>query len=234
MTVFDTQQTDLLLTTTRAVRKRLDLERPVPREVVLECIELATHAPSPGNNQRWRWVVVTDAGKKHAIAELYAASYAAYIAPRKAMIAADDDDRWRITASSDHLADHMAECPVLVIPCLLEARPDQITGEAPAGFWGGILPAVWSFQLALRSRGLGSALTTLHLNHEREVGEILAIPETVTQAALLPVAYTKGTDFRPARRRPAVEVTYFDQWGVKATPAGEPRPGVPSDHHVRR
>jgi nitroreductase len=212
---FDTAQTDRLLTTTRAVRKRLDLGRDVPREVVLECIQLATQAPSPGNNQRWRWMVVTEGAKKHAIAELYGKSYAAYIAPKKELIAVDDGARWRMTGSSDYLADHMAEVPVLVIPCLLEARPEEVTGEKPAGFWGGILPAVWSFQLALRSRGLGSALTTLHLNYERQIGELLGIPDTVTQAALLPVAYTKGTDFAPAARRPAAEVTYFDQWGVK-------------------
>jgi nitroreductase len=212
---FDTTQTDRLLTTTRAVRKRLDLQREVPREVVLECIQLACQAPSPGNNQRWRWVVVTDAEKRRAIAELYGKSYAAYIAPKKEMIAADDDARWRITGSSDYLADHMAEVPVLVIPCLLETLPADATGERHAGFWGGILPAVWSFQLALRSRGLGSALTTLHLDYEREIGELLGIPDTVTQAALLPVAYTKGVDFGPAARRPAAEVTYFDRWGVK-------------------
>ena len=212
---FDTSQTDRLLTTTRAVRKRLDLEREVPRAVVLECIQLATQAPSPGNNQRWRWMVVTDEGKKRAVAELYARSYAAYIAPKKQMIAVDDEARWRMTGSSDYLADHMAEVPVLVIPCLLQKLPADATGEQHAGFWGGILPAVWSFQLALRSRGLGSALTTLHLDYEREIGELLGIPDTVTQAALLPVAYTKGTDFQPAARRPAAEVTYFDQWGVK-------------------
>jgi nitroreductase len=212
---FDTTQTDGLLTTTRAVRKRLDLQREVPRDVVLECIQLACQAPSPGNNQRWRWVVVTDVEKRRAIAELYAKSYAAYIAPKKEMIAADDDARWRITGSSDYLADHMAEVPVLVIPCLLETLPADATGERHAGFWGGILPAVWSFQLALRSRGLGSALTTLHLDYEREIGELLGIPDTVTQAALLPVAYTKGVDFGPAARRPAAEVTYFDRWGVK-------------------
>jgi nitroreductase len=212
---FDTGQTDRLLTTTRAVRKRLDLDRPVPREVVLECIQLATQAPSPGNNQRWRWVVVTDPDKKGVIGELYGKSYAAYIAPRKEMIAPDDDARWRMTGSSDFLAERMADVPVLVIPCLLETLPADASGEQFAGFWGGILPAVWSFQLALRSRGLGSALTTLHLNYEREIGDLLGIPDTVTQAALLPVAYTKGTDFAPALRRPAAEVTYFDQWGVK-------------------
>jgi nitroreductase len=213
---FDTEQTDRLLTTTRAVRKRLDLTRPVPREVLLECIQLATQAPSPGNNQRWRWMVVSDPEKKRVIADLYGKSYAAYIAPRKELIAPGDDARWRMTGSSDYLASHLADVPVLVIPCLLETLPDDATGEQHAGFWGGILPAVWSFQLALRSRGLGSALTTLHLNHEREVGEVLGIPDTVTQAALLPVAYTTGADFAPAARKPAAEVTYFDEWRVKA------------------
>jgi len=212
VTDFDLSQTDRLLTTTRAVRKRLDLDRPVEREVVLECIQLATQAPSGGNGQRWRWVVVGDPDKKRAIGELYARSYADYMAPKRELIAEDDHTRLRMTGSSDHLAAHLAEVPFLVIPCVLDVLDPAASGEAHAGFWGGILPAVWSFQLALRSRGLGSAWTTLHLNHERAVGELLGIPDSVTQVALLPVAHTVGTDFRPAPRRPAAEVTYFDTW----------------------
>ena len=215
MTAFDTDQTDHLLTTTRAVRKRLDLTRPVERAVILECITIATQAPSGANAQRWRWMVVTDPDKKKTVADYYAASFADYIAPKRELIAPGDHASVRMTDSASYLADHLAEVPVLVIPCVLD-RPPTEGGEGPAGFWGGILPAVWSFQLALRSRGLGSAWTTLHLNYERDVGEALGIPPTVTQTALLPVAYYTGDDFKPAPRRPAEELTYWNDWKVTA------------------
>lgn len=212
---FDLAQTDRLLTTTRAVRKRLDLARPVEREVVLDCLRIATQAPSGGNRQRGRWIVVHDQAKKKAIADLYAQAYDAYIAPQLAVLDPDDRASVRMVESSRYLADHMADVPLLVIPCVLDRlAADERTAEV-AGFFGGILPAVWSFQLALRSRGLGSAWTTLHLEYEREVGEILDIPETVTQVALLPVAYYHGEDFRPAPRRPVEEVTYVDSWRAR-------------------
>jgi nitroreductase len=214
---FDLSETDRLLTTTRAVRKRLDFQRPVEPEVLLECIQIATQAPSGSNAQRWRWMIVTDPEKKQAIARYYDMSFRDYIAPKLELIGPDDHSSVRMTGSATFLADHMADVPALVIPCILD-RPPEGGDEAQAGFWGGILPAVWSFQLALRSRGLGSAWTTLHLNYEKEVGEILGIPPTVTQAALLPVGYYTGDDFKPAPRRPAHEVTYWDRW--KATRAG--------------
>jgi nitroreductase len=209
---FDLVQTDRLLTTTRAVRQRLDLARPVESEVVLECLRIAAQAPSGGNRQRWRWMVVRDGAKKEAVASLYAKSYAAYIAPRLEMLQPDDHASVRMTASSTYLAEHMAEVPVLVIPCVLDRLAADATAEQQASFYGGILPAVWSFQLALRSRGLGSAWTTLHLDYENEVGDLLEIPRTVTQVALLPVAYYTGDDFRPAPRRPIEEVVYLDTW----------------------
>jgi nitroreductase len=209
---FDLATVDHLLTTTRAVRKRIDIERPVEPEVLLECLRLATQAPSGGNIQRWRWVVVTDPEKKAFVADRYAASFAPYIAPRKAAVAPDDVRSLRMIESAEHLAERMADMPVLVIPCTLEQPPPDATHEELAGVYGGIFPAIWSFQLALRSRGLGSALTTLHLVHEREVGEALGIPETVTQVALLPVGYYTGADFRPAPRRPVEEITYWDAW----------------------
>ena len=209
---FDLAQTDRLLTTTRAVRKRLDLARPVERGVVLECLRIATQAPSGGNRQRWRWVVVRDGPKKKAIADLYERAYDAYIAPQLALLDPDDRASVRMVESSRYLADHMAEVPLLVIPCVLDRlEPGAGTTEV-ASYYGGILPAVWSFQLALRSRGLGSAWTTLHLDYEREVGELLDIPETVTQVALLPVAYYRGEGFGPAPRRPIEEITYLDGW----------------------
>jgi nitroreductase len=211
MTEFDLQQTDRLLTTTRAVRKRLDLDRPVEPAVLLECLDIATQAPSGANAQKWRWLVVTDQAKKQKIREYYAKSFAAYIAPKKELIEPGDVRSIKMTDSATYLADHLAEVPVLVIPCVLD-RPPAADGEQQAGFWGGILPAVWSFQLALRSRGLGSAWTTLHLNYEKEVAEILGIPHTVTQTALLPVAYYTGEGFKRAPRRPVPEVTYWNAW----------------------
>ena len=211
MSEFDVEQTDRLLMTTRAVRKRLDLARPVDPSLITDCLRVATQAPSGSNAQRWRWVVVTDADTKRAIADLYRRSFEAYIAPKADAIAGDPYSM-RMTGSATYLAEHMGEVPVLVIPCVLDRPPPTDDGEAKAGFWGGILPAVWSFQLALRSRGLGSAWTTLHLNHEREVGELLGIPDTVTQAALLPVAHYTGDGFKVAPRRPVEELTYWNAW----------------------
>jgi nitroreductase len=209
---FDLDQTDRLLTTTRAVRLRLDLRRPVEPAVVLDCLRVAAQAPSGGNGQRWRWVLVRDPDKRSAIADLYAASFAAYIAPRRAALQPDDHAGRRMIESAQHLADHMAELPLLAIACVLDRVPPDATSEELAGFYGGVLPAVWSFQLALRSRGLGSALTTLHLTYEREIADVLGIPDTVTQVALLPVAYSTGDEFRPAPRRPVEEITYWDTW----------------------
>jgi nitroreductase len=211
----DLDAVDHLLTTTRAVRKRIDLDRPVEPEVVLECLQLASQAPSGGNGQRWRWVVVADEAKKAAVADRYAESFARYIAPKRAMLRPDDAAGQRMIASASYLADTMARMPLLVIPCSLDQLDATANAEQLASLYGGIFPAIWSFQLALRSRGLGSALTTLHLDYEREVGEVLGIPETVTQVALLPVGYFTGEDFRPAPRRPVAEITYWDSW--KAT-----------------
>ena len=217
MSEFDLTQTDRLLTTTRAVRKRLDLERPVEPSVLLECLEIATQAPSGANAQKWRWLLVTEQDKKRKIQEYYAESFADYIAPKRALIEPDDVRSIKMSDSASYLADHLADVPVLVIPCVLDRPPTEPGGEGPAGFWGGILPAVWSFQLALRSRGLGSAWTTLHLTYEQEVGKLLGIPDTVTQVALLPVAYYTGEGFQPAPRRPIDEVTYWNGWRLKAT-----------------
>lgn len=213
---FDLEQTDRLLTTTRAVRKRLDLERPVEREVINDCLRIASQAPSGSNAQRWRWVIVTDDRKRARIGELYRRSFAAYMAPKLGLIEPDDHASLRMSGSAAHLAEHLGDVPVLAIPCVLDRVAPDAPAEELAGFFGGILPAVWSFQLALRSRGLGSAWTTLHLDYEREIGELLGIPETVTQVALLPVAYVTGHGFSPAPRRPVEELTYWDEWKVVA------------------
>ena len=212
MTVpFDIEQTDRLLTTTRAVRKRLDLTRPVPRELILDCIRVATQAPAGGNVQRWRWVVVDDPDLKRGVADLYRKAYEPYMAAqREAVEKSGRGGMEAIMSSSDHLAAVLHEVPALVIPCCLDA-PTGSQGMI-AGYYGSILPAVWSFMLAARSRGLGTAWTTLHLEHEAETRELLGIPSTVTQVALTPVAYYTGDSFKPGTRRAAEEVTYFNGW----------------------
>ena len=220
ITDFDTAQTDRLLTTTRAVRRRLDLARPVEREVVLACLRIAVQAPSGGNTQRWRWLVVDDPDVRASLARVYRRGFEPYMAEQKAaIVAAGGDENHPIARSSAYLADHLAEVPVHVIPCLLDPLPERPTPVQVSGVYGSIIPAVWSFMLALRSRGLGSAFTTLHLEHEREAGEVLGVPDTVTQVALIPVAYTTGGDFRPAQRRPVEDVTYWNRWRQRTMPA---------------
>ena len=206
----DIASVDELLSTTRSVRKRLDLDRPVGRDVILECIQLAMQAPTASNAQDWRWLVITDADKRAAIADIYrsiGADYLAYAAKD-----ASDPQTQRVYASAFSLTDTLGKVPVHVIPCLT-SRIDNSNMLVAASAWASIIPAGWSFLLALRSRGLGSVWTTMHLAKEKEVAEVLGIPETVTQAALFPVAYTIGTDFRPATRPPAETVTYWDSWG---------------------
>jgi nitroreductase len=208
--MFDIEATDRLLTTTRAVRKRLDLSRPVPRDVVLDCLRVAIQAPTGGNTQRWRWVVVDDPKVRAELAALYRRSADPYLEAHRVRIGDNS-----VLESSRYLAEHLHEVPVHVVPCVLDRMPEGSSVAELAGFYGSILPAMWSFMLALRSRGLGSVLTTLHLAFEREAGELLGIPDTVTQVALLPVAYTIGDEFKPAARRPIEQITYWNTW--KAT-----------------
>jgi nitroreductase len=219
-TLFDTAQTDRLLTTTRAVRRRLDLSRPVERDVVLDCLRIAIQAPSGANTQRWRWLVVDDPGVRARLAAVYRRGFDPYAAEQKAaLVAAGGDENHPIARSSEYLADHLAEVPVHVVPCFLGTLPERPTVADVSGVYGSIVPAVWSFMLALRSRGLGSAFTTLHLEHHRDAGDVLGIPDTVTLVALIPVAYTTGGDFRPADRRPVEDVTYWNRWRRRAPSA---------------
>jgi nitroreductase len=203
-------QTDALLSTTRAVRKRLDFDRDVPDDVLLECLQLAVQAPTGSNKQGWRWMVVRDAEKKEALAELYRQAGGEYLADAAAEAGADTQSG-RVFDSANFLAQNLGKVPVMVIPLIIGRLPDASTQSA-AGLMGSIMPAMWSFQLALRSRGLGSCLTTLHLGKEREAAELLGIPDHMTQAGLLPVAYTKGTDFKPAARPPVEQITYLDTY----------------------
>jgi len=209
---FDLAQTDLLLSTTRAVRKRLDLDRPVEREVLLECIRLSQQAPTPSNSQTWRWLIVTDPAKRKALADIYRRVGMGYLQAAAGNIAEGDQQTHHVYESALWLAENLERAPVHVIPCLQGRLPDG----APAMMWcsmlGGIFPAVWSFQLALRSRGLGSVLTTLHLGGEKEAAEMLGIPADVLQVALLPVAYTKGTDFKVAQRPPVEGIVHWETW----------------------
>jgi nitroreductase len=203
---FDLSQTDHLLTTTRAVRKRLDLETPVPRELIAECLNVAIQAPTGGNTQRWRFVVVDDPDKKLALAEMYRKGWKPYLeSSKKTREAQGLDPETKVSDSADYLADHLHEVPAMLVPCLLD-RGDG------AGYWGSILPAMWSFMLAARSRGLGTALTTIHLFEEAKASELLGIPDTVSQAALIPIGYYTGDDFKPAKRRPVEEITYWNTW----------------------
>jgi len=200
---------DELLSTTRAVRKRLDLTRPVPRELLEECLNLAQQAPTAGYSQTWHFVVVTDAEKRAALGELWREVAYPYL---KRGGGAREGQLLRISDAVVHLAEHIHEVPVHVIPCV-EGRYEGKPTALVASIYGSIIPAAWSFMLAARSRGLGSVWTTFHLMHEEKAAEILGIPyDKVTQVALIPVAYTLGTDFKPGKRKPLDTMVHWDSW----------------------
>ncbi|HEX6870392.1 MAG TPA: nitroreductase family protein [Micromonosporaceae bacterium] len=208
---------DEVLTTTRAVRKRIDLDRAVPLTLIADCIEIALQAPSGGNRQGWHFVVVTDAYKRRRIAELYGQAWEQYLATQRWEYDAHDPRQKRIGAvisSAQYLADHLHQVPVHVIPCI-EGRLENLPLAAVAARLGSIYPAAWSFMLAARARGLGSSFTTLHLQHEHEVAQVLGIPTGVSQCALLPVGYLVGDTLRPAQRLPVEQVAYLDTWGSR-------------------
>ncbi|HQZ33020.1 MAG TPA: nitroreductase family protein [Ilumatobacteraceae bacterium] len=208
---------DEVLSTTRAVRKRLDFDKPVSREVIEECLQLALQAPTGSNTQGWQWVFVTDPAKKQALADIYAKNFALYRNFADATTFEEGDMRGeqkeRVTDSAQYLADNFHKVPVLMIPCIT-GKLEGVPSFAGASMWGSILPAVWSFMLAARERGLGTAWTTIHLMNggEQEAAELLGIPDGITQAGLFPVAYTIGTDFKPAKRLPLEPITHWDQW----------------------
>jgi nitroreductase len=207
---------DDLLTTTRTVRKRLDLAREVPIELIRECLEIALQAPSGSNRQGWQWLVVTDPGQRERIGQIYHQEVEKYLesSGSAAKLFADDPKRapvqGRIGDSVAWLGERMGEVPVLVIPCLRAGR--ELPAGNQAGLWGSLLPAAWSFCLAARARGLGTAWTTLHLSREAEVAEILGLPAGVHQAALIPTAFYTGETFRPAARESLDNVLHIDRW----------------------
>ena len=211
---FDLAVTDHLLTTTRAVRKRLDLSRPVDPSVVVDCLRIAIQAPTGSNSQGWRWIVVDDPQVRAALADIYRRGSGPYFAAGRDLIAASgaDPEHHAVLQSSEYLEAHLHEVPVLVVPCVVPRPPEPMSTADAAGIYGSILPAVWSFMLALRSRGLGSVLTTLHLIHEREAAELLGVPDHALQVAMIPVAHTIGDEFQPAARRPVEEIVYRNGW----------------------
>jgi nitroreductase len=207
---------DQLLSTTRSVRKRLDLERPVPMDVLRDALEVALQAPSGSNQQGWHWFFVTDPEKRRVIGDYYGKAFAAYRdSPMYATNHSSGDaerqaTQGRVASSAEYLAERMGEVPVLVIGALTASA--DLPAKNQAGMWGSLLPAAWSLQLALRARGLGSAWTTLHLQYEKEIAELLGIPDDVRQGVLLPVAYYTGETFKPAPRQPLDEVLHVDGW----------------------
>jgi nitroreductase len=204
---------DEALTTTRAVRKRLDLDRPVDLALVRECLEIAVQAPTGSNRQGWHFIVVTDPGKREALADLYRRSFEAYRSGSRAPDTSTAQME-RVIDSADHLSRNLGRVPVHLVPAI-EGRIDAAASPpvVAASFYGSILPAVWSFMLAARTRGLGTAWTTLHLAYEKEAAAILGIPfEHVTQVALVPVAHTTGGDFRPAIRKPLDDCLHWNTW----------------------
>ena len=233
-TVLPITDFETVMRTTRSVRKRLDLDRDVELSVVHECLDLALQAPTGGFSQDWRFLVITDGELRRQIAGYYEQAYEAEVAAAlqnrslyakkvKGRLAEPSDPSakqrvQRILDGAEHLARNLHRVPVHVIACATRPNPERGGPGTPAGLYGSVFPAVWSLQLALRSRGLGSIITTLHLHHEAAVAELLGIPQEATQVCLLPVAYTIGLDFRPASRQGASEVTFLDRWGEPLPP----------------
>ena len=220
----DRASIDHVLTTTRAVRRRLDLDRPVPLDLVYECLEIGLQAPTGFNLQNWRWLVVTDAELRRELATIYRRSLRPFIDLMDAQTAPDDEVTQRVSSSSWYLAEHLHHVPVHIIPCTTLQVTDERDMWAEQGYdtdlwnmaassvYGEVWPAAWSFMLALRSRGLGSSLTMIHLAEEPAVARILDIPDGVSQAGLIPVAYFRGDDFRRGARRPLAEIAFHDRW----------------------
>ena len=210
---------DEVLTTTRAVRKRLDLDRPVEMEVLRECLQIAQQAPSGSNSQGWHFLLVTERERIETIADYYQQAFAEYEAGPAQPTKLHTDDpsmaqtQERVLSSAQYLAENMARVPAMLIPCMA-GRPE--TGELPlgiiSGMYGSVIPATWSFMLAARERGLGTCWTTLHLNFEEEIATLLNIPDGFSQVALIPIAYTRGTQFQRAPRKSLDESLHINSW----------------------
>ena len=210
---------DELLKTTRSVRKRLDLSRPVPMSVIDQCMDLAIQAPTSTYGENWRFMIITDPDKKKAISKWYKKGHDLFEIRQNRSKEEPNDVRSakdRVLSSINYLAENLQDIPALMIPCILgrlDAEQVAYNVQYQATMYASIIPAVWNFMLAARARGLGTCWTTLHLPFEREVGNIVGIPvEEVTQIAMIPVAYTLGTEFKAAPRRPLHEVMRLNRW----------------------
>ena len=211
----DLTAVDRLLTTTRAVRRRLDLVRDIPDSLIRTCIDIAVQAPTGGNRQGWRWLIVRDAAHKRALAEIYNRERHRLEDNREAAAGAGNEQTVRVYDSALYLSDHLAEVPVMVLPCI-EGNLDGEPNVRRASTYGAIFPAVWSLMLALRARGVGSSLTTLHLFNETAVADLLGIPSTMTQVCLLPLGFIKGQTLSPAARPRRDDIVFYESWGVTA------------------
>ncbi len=221
----DRASIDHVLTTTRAVRRRLDLDRPVSLEVIHECLDIALQAPTGFNLQNWRWLVITDPELRRRLGTIYRRSLRPFIELMDAQTAPEDTTTQRVSTSSWYLAEHLHEVPVHVVPCTTlqvsaerelwaaQGYDTDLWNMAASSVYGEVWSAAWSFMLALRSRGLGSSLTMIHLAAEPEVSRLLGIPSDVSQAGLIPVAHFRGDDFKRGARRPLEEIAYHDRWG---------------------
>lgn len=209
---------DELLTTTRAVRRRLDFDRPVDLDVIRDCVRIALQAPNGSNKQGWHWVVVTDADQRARIADLYLAAFNEYqaTATHAGQLFATDSGRTstqgRVSNSIEYLARNLHRVPVMLITCVEGAGTAVLPDADQATMWGSLFPAVWSYMLAARARGLGTAWTDLHLRYEHQVAAALGLPDGVRQGPLIPTAYTLGTDFKPAPRGSLDDVLHVDRW----------------------
>ncbi len=222
MTAFDVAEADRLLSTTRAVRRRIDTDRPVADDVLFDCIDVAEQAPSGGNVASRRWLVIRDPATKRRLAELYAESgeFMTKIADR---LEGTGHAQEKVFASSAHLVEHFDAAPALVIAGIWGRHDDS----GRPGLFDSVLQSAWSFNLALRARGLGTAWTTMLNAREAELTEILGIPPGVTTVVTFPVGYTIGTDFKAVARRPAEEITYFERWGfTRRRPSADGTPRV--------
>ncbi len=214
----DTLTVEKLLTTTRSVRKRLDFDKPVPLDVLERCLEVALQAPTGSNAQGWKFMLITDPEKRQKIGEYYSKSFQIYAgeSAKNTPAREQDDPRsermMKVVSSAVYLSQKFGQVPVHIL-ALLEGRVEKTDVMTQASFYGSILPAAWSLMLALRAEGIGSAWTTLHLRYEKEISELLGIPDNYTQAVLLPAAYFTGKDFQPAKRVPVRQLTYLDSWG---------------------
>jgi len=212
MEIPDPESVDIALTTTRSVRRRIDWQRPVPAEVIERCIDIAIQAPTGLNLEAWRFLVVTDPARKLGMAELYRKSFEQMAELRAEYARQTGTQPPALRKVHRDLADRLHEMPALILVCM-QGRPDD-TLARQVGFYGSILPAAWSLMVALRTRGLGSTWTSLHLIHERETAKLLGIPDDVTQTVLLPVGYMRDAVLAPAPRKGAREVTYWNEWGA--------------------